>query len=427
MTEAVELSVLGAMLCDSTRTEAVFSAPEGLFLSDPGKCLFRGIRSLYGQGFALTPEALAIQLEIDQGVSHEDATGWVAEAVVAKASPENFKFMLASLSSSRVTSMVESLAGDLTKNGKRMKLDEVLSKLTGFQRELGLLDLQRAETYEKAMRDLAKQGRVKYFVPGMGPLDKVLQIDEGTVCYVGGRSAGGKTSWMLNALLNMATAGHRVGIIEIEMRRNPLASRLSGMLANLDTRKIMKGEIEAMEREHLEHVVNVKQEIISRVKGIEPSSFHADMMKPTLERWRDEWGCEIVGLDYVQICTGKGADRTREVQYISRAITAAAKDTNIPVIGLSQARRSEGDVKMQDFKESAQLEHDSDVMVTLNAADGYMPGDKQRKIWCEIVKNRNNFTTKDLLLYDLPTQVFTHTGEFAKQQPTTTQQSKPLF
>ena len=412
----MELSALGAMLNPQTRSEAVFAAPETLFASSVSRSMLAGIKTLYGEGFTISPEALSVALQVDHGHDKEVADGWVAAAVVQAASAETLPFILKSLSVSRVRQLTLDLAGGLQRDGKTIRLDDVLGRLSIFQREVSGMSHNRAETYENAVRELAGMGQVKYFTPGMPPLDKVFQIDEGTVCYVAGRSASGKTAFGLQLVYNMAAAGHRVGIIEIEMRRKPLAARLNGIMSRVDTRRAMKGETEKAEREHMIYSLDQNADTIRRIRGIEPSHFHADMVKPTIERWRDEWGCEIILLDYVQILHAKGGDDTAIVKNASRAVTEAAKSTNIPIIGISQARRSEGAVTMQDFKQSAQLEHDADTMVVLNAVDGYMPGDENREVYCEVVKSRNGMLCKDILNYHLPSQTFTHTGEIATQR-----------
>ena len=419
---AIELAVIGSMLSDETRQQALFSAPEGLFLSDEGKALFGGIQSLYGQGFPIEPDALCLHLQVEDGVEADVARGWVEEAVAKRASKDSLPFLIHSLSQSRVKSMVKALSEELAHKSDKARVGDVLARISEFQRELALLDSQRAETYDKAMMELADQQRVRFYVPGMGPLDKVVQFDEGAVCYVGGKSGGGKTAWVLNVALNIARAGHRVGIIEVEMRRKPLASRLGGILASLDTRRIMKGEMEQVEREHLRHVTEQSSSILSRVRGIEPSVFHADMLRPTMERWRGEWGCEVVIVDYLQnLSTKYHGDDYKHVTYCSRALTSATKETGMATIAVSQARRTQKqasgeaqELGQSDFKGSGQVEHDADTMLAFNLATdrNYQRGDRVMPIYCDTVKNRNGFTSSDLLLFDLPTQTFTHSGEF---------------
>lgn len=422
MTE-VELAVIGSCLDESTRQEAVFLAPDALFCSDEGKTLIAGVRALQAQGYPVTGESLTIHLQVEAGVDKDTASSWVAEALARRASKENLGFMVASLTQSKVQAMAKEMSEEVGRMASSARIGDLLAKIGEFQRDLALLDNQRAQTYEQAMRDLVTAEPVKFFTPliktisgSMSPLEKVFQMDEGGVCYLAGRSAGGKTAMMLNILMNNAEAGHNVAVLEIEMRRKPLAARLAGMRSSLNTRALATGTLNPAEREHLEHCIERDKQTISRIRGIEPSVFHANMLRPTIERWRDEWGCELVGIDYVQVLQAKGSSDRERVSAASRAITEAAKETGVAVIALSQARRSEGDVAMQDFRDSSQLENDAETMAVLNQADGYVSGDRVRPVWLELVKNRSGFLTKDLLHYDLPTQTFTHSGEFGKVQ-----------
>ncbi len=419
---SLELAAIGSCLDPDTSSLAVFEAPSELFLSDEGKVLHEGVMALYQGGYAITPQSLEVYLYTEKGVDQGVAAGWVAEAMAQRSSKEDIPYLVNALRQVAIGTMTKEL-GEQLSSGSVKRMDDVLGRISEFTHRIGALDNQGARTYKDTIIELSNLNRVKYFSPGLGPLDNVLQFDEGAVCTIGGRSAGGKTSFALNCAVNMARAGARVGIIEVEMRRAPLASRLSGILAGLNTRSVMKGEINETEREHLRYVAESNSSTLERIRGIEPSTFNIDMLKPTLERWMSEWGCEVLVFDYLQAAMSKYfGDDYRHVTYCSRMLTAAIKETGIASVVLSQARRGQktdgkqSDVGQDDFKGSAQIEHDSDTMVALNRSNdhGWMPGDRVMPVWCEVVKNRNGFTTKDLLHLDLPTQVFSHSGEYAK-------------
>lgn len=416
-TEPIELAVIGAMLVDETRAEAISLAPEALFVSRAGKYLYAGVRRLYRDGYAVTPQSLATLIHMEGGMAQADADQFVASALTRASSKADLPFTVRALSGARVRLIAEQLASNLAKGASTMKAEQLLQQLAEVQREVGLLGSESAKGYSAVMTQLAGMERVKYLVPGMGPLDNILQFDEGAVCYVGGRSGGGKTAFMLNVAWNIAAAGHNVGIIEVEMRRKPIASRLAGIAGGLNSRSVMKGEISDGQREHLRHVAQQKADIIDRIRGIEPAEFHADMVKPTLERWRDEWGCEMVLIDYIQILTSGKSDETSHVQYCSRAITKASKDTGVPVMALSQLKKphaGQTDVAATDFRGSSQLENDADTMVTLSKKDEFKPGQDTVEIYCEVVKNRNGAWAKDVLEYHLPTQRMAHSGMYVK-------------
>lgn len=420
---SLELAAIGSCLDPDTSSLAVFEAPSELFLSDEGKVLHQGVMALYRGGYAITPQSLEVYLYTEKGIDQSVANGWVVEALAQRSSKEDIPYLVNALRQVAINTMTKEL-GEQLSSGSVKRIDDVLGRISEFTQRVSNIGNSRPHTYEGAMMELLEQGPVKYFTPRikmtasaeLSPLEGKWQLDEGDVCYLAGRSAAGKTAMMLNFLLNNAMAGHMVGLVEIEMRERPLASRLSSMLSGINSRSISTGSMSPLEREHMRYAMEKNKEAIGRIRGIEPSSFRAELIKPTLERWRDDWGCEMVGIDYVQIVEAKGSTATDQVKAASRAITEAAKSTGIAIIALSQARRTldKGDVGMSDFRDSSQLENDASTMVVLNAADGYEQGSRVKPVWCELVKSRNGFLTKDLLHYDLPTQVFSHSGEYAK-------------
>jgi replicative DNA helicase len=415
-TEPIELSIIGAMLLPEVSSQAMAGSAGTLFQSSSGKLLYSAVMSVYKSGNPITADTLSTAMQIEHGVSHSDASVWVQRAIQTAATPSSLPFMMRSLATAKVRSIGDKLADSLKNGIGSMRSDELIALLAKTQRDVAAIGSEGANDYRGEMDRLSNQGKVKYFVPGIGALDKVLQFDEGTVSYIGGRSAGGKTAMLLNMAFNMAEAGHNVGLIEIEMRRGPVASRLAGRIANLNTRRVMKGILTDSEREHLRWMMSQHDKTMSRIRGIEPSAFHVDMLRPTMEQWRDQWGCEVVLLDYVQILSTNERDDTASVKAASRGVTAAAKETGIPIIALSQLRKTSESVTQQDFRGSSQLENDCDTMVVLEPeSDEPESYDTEwRRVKCKILKNRNGPKTTDILNYHLPTQVITHSGEYEK-------------
>ena len=410
-TSGIEISVLGATLSDDTRSLAVYSAPEDLFTSEQGKLLFSAIKHIYTTGHAINAQSVETCLVVECGVEQADAVSFVRAMQEKAATKQNIEFLTKALVTARVRMLTKKFGEELSTEAETIRTEGILSKIDQMKRVVTSMSPDVARSYEQATRELMEQGPVKFFVPGMGPLDNALQIDQGTVCYVAGRSGGGKTAWGLNVIYNNAVAGHQCGIIEIEMRRKPIAARLSGIYSNLNTRKVMKGEMNATEKEHLAHSLEKHLAAIRRIRGIEPSVFHVSRLQPTLERWRDEWGCELVLLDYVQIMDAPGGTTTEQVKAASRGITSAAKETGVAIIGISQVKRADGDVEMHHFRDTTQLENDADTMVTLNNEGDFDPKATQIRVKCGVKKNRNNAKAEDVLIYHLTSQRFEHSME----------------
>jgi replicative DNA helicase len=87
-------------------------------------------------------------------------------------------------------------------------------------------------------------------------------------------------------------------------------------------------------------------------------------------------------IDYLQLMTGVGENRTLQIGSITRALKGLAKELDIPVIILSQVSReaekgTRGDKRprLPDLRESGDIEQDADVVIMLYRPDFY--GDKE--------------------------------------------------
>lgn len=121
----------------------------------------------------------------------------------------------------------------------------------------------------------------------------------------------------------------------------------------------------------------------------------------------------LVIIDYLQLIPAlPGKSREQEVATISKGLKLLARQSNIPVIGISQLSRKceERDNKrpmLSDLRESGSIEQDADVVGFLYS-DFYYTKDQSTKDVCEIniAKHRNGPTNVITLNYDQPTSHF---------------------
>ena len=82
-------------------------------------------------------------------------------------------------------------------------------------------------------------------------------------------------------------------------------------------------------------------------------------------RIKRQHGLSLLVIDYLQLMSGSGENRTQEIGAISRGLKVIAKEFDIPVIALSQLSRKVKDRQdrrpiMSDLRESGEIEQDAD-------------------------------------------------------------------
>lgn len=411
-TSPIEMAALGGILHPDTVHE-VLSRVSPEHFTDFRREVYEILTKMARTGYPITEQTVVIALQ-QREMTEEVAIEWVqAMRAKAPANAHTAKFVVDSLGKARISRLTHELGQALHK-GSSQPTSAILAQISAFQRAVTQLDDSRPMSFEDTFRLLAtSRDQVRYLTPGMGPLDRAMKFFPGELTYIGADSGGGKSSWLVNALWNIAAVGHKVGMISVEMNRKQLAARFGGKLAGLDTLRVKEGTLSDVEREIMLKSVDRLKAVIDRVVSIEPYKFDADLVKPTLDRWRDEHGVEILGIDYVQrlkVNAPRVRSETDKVAYASEALAEAAKASGVPIVALSQLRRREGkEVEMNDFKHSAQLEHDAHVMASITPVHESDDG-VDRPVWFKILKQRDGPKIEDQLDYHLPTQVFTHNG-----------------
>ncbi len=124
-------------------------------------------------------------------------------------------------------------------------------------------------------------------------------------------------------------------------------------------------------------------------------------------RLQAEERLDLVVIDYVQLMQGslqrRNATRTEELADISRRLKVLAGELNVPIILLSQLKRTGGGrPKLEDLRESGGLEQDADIVAMLHRKN-HKEGGRTEFI---IEKNRNGPTGTELLTFHKDTVRF---------------------
>lgn len=241
-------------------------------------------------------------------------------------------------------------------------------------------------------------GDAKYLSWPIMELNDRLYSEPGDFILVGGYPSSGKSAWSLQCAWHWAGA-HRVGFFSLETSSEKLFDRQMASVAQVSMDDIKRNRIS---NERWEHVCSMSSEIVKRNLELVPAAgmTAADIRSVTMMR-----RYQIIIIDYVQLLSGTGANRTEQVTNISLALHRMAQDMGVTIVALSQLKRKNSDdaPESSDLRESGQLEQDADIIMLLKLENKDKP-DGPRELY--ITKNKEGTCPKILLDFDGKHQTF---------------------
>lgn len=200
-----------------------------------------------------------------------------------------------------------------------------------------------------------------------------LGWQHGDLIVIGARPSIGKTTFVLNSAVHAATAGKRVAVFSLEMRRIQLEYRIVAQLSQIPLSRILGGHIGDVDYPHISHALGLMAELPLEIDDRSGQNFWD--VRGACRRLKAEGGLDAVIVDYVQLMPGslerRGATRNEEITDISRRFKVLADELEVPIILLSQLtreneKRTDPRPKLSDLRESGALEQDADIVAFLH-------------------------------------------------------------
>ncbi|MGF1479530.1 MAG: replicative DNA helicase [Cyanophyceae cyanobacterium] len=221
-----------------------------------------------------------------------------------------------------------------------------------------------------------------------------------------GRPSMGKTALGLGVAVNIAKV-HKlpVAIFSLEMSKEQLAQRLLASETGIESNRLRSGRITQNEFEPLGMAMGTLSELPIFID--DTANLTVMQMRSQVRRLQAEKGAMgLVLLDYLQLMEGSGSDnRVQELSKITRSLKGLARETNAPIIALSQLSRgvearNNKRPMMSDLRESGSIEQDADLVIMLYRDSYYNPDSPDRNIAEVIItKHRNGPTGTVKLLF----------------------------
>jgi replicative DNA helicase len=273
-------------------------------------------------------------------------------------------------------------------------------------------------------------GGVTGIETGFRELDRMCSgLHPGDLYIVAGRPGMGKTSFVLNLAVNVASPrgahrenpgdfeapaeepGHGVLFCSLEMPKEQLAARLLAAEARVDMAGIRSAQLQ---REDWSKLTSAAAELSKLPLWIDdtPALTLLDL-RAKIRRLQAEIGrgdshvparkLGLVAIDYLQLMQGRrdAGSREQEISELSRGLKQLAKEMSVPVLALSQLNRAvetrttkDKRPQLSDLRESGAIEQDADAIMFIYRDFYYFKENADKRHIAEIIiaKQRNGPT-----------------------------------
>jgi replicative DNA helicase len=375
-----ESSLITALVYDDpTRGCGVDEAASGLtvddFLEEGCRLAFRAMLRLRSEGKPIDSPHI-VDAMIEEGVPESRATALYADASFGSPIPgciPEYAKKIKDQARGRKLAKTINLAGDRLRSGddapdvKNQLVQEIEEIETDAQpdEDHRLGDVVMPVLNAMADRFAGDESR-KGLRTGIVDLDATTTgFNRGEFWVCGAMPGRGKTALALQVAMNLAGNGFPVYFVSLEMSKDAIVRRLLKMkFGAYVTENPNEKDMHAM----LEYVADLNSLplYINDSSSLEAAELAA---RSRIRIARS--GIRLIIVDYLQIVKGAGRDRREKVSDAADTLRRLAKDTQVPVLALSQLRRPDNlndRPSMLELKESGDIEAHAHVIL-LN----YMP------------------------------------------------------
>jgi replicative DNA helicase len=237
-----------------------------------------------------------------------------------------------------------------------------------------------ASVYDHIQSVIANPNRgITGVATGLHLLDNFTSGLQGGELYIlAARPSMGKTALAITLAMNIAKNNRPVLFHSMEMNFQSLGKRILSGLSSVDLHEINRGTFEKEEFAYITQQV-VKMNNLPIFIDDSSSVDIFELKSKTLNYIR-KVKPKVIFVDYLQLARvaqkKSNSNREQEISTISQQLKALAKETNLPVVALSQLnrdveKRADKKPNLADLRESGSIEQDADVVFLLHRAEYY--------------------------------------------------------
>ena len=413
-----EQAVLGAMLNDK---EAIASASEVLsaddFYREAHRVIFSAMLELYNKNEAVDMVTVTEILKRDNKLEDIGGIAYITSLANVVLTAANVKYHAEIVAEKSVLRQLVRVSTEIAAMGYEANEDVGTLLDTAESRILEISNRKKKNDFT-AINDilmdsvqsieslLQNKGGLTGLPAGFADLDKLTSgLHPSDFIILAARPSMGKTALALNIVQNVALRAHKViggeprsvAFFSLEMSKEQLVNRMLCAEAGIDSQRLRVGEMRDEDWTHLWDACDT----MSRAKIYidDTAGITAMDMRSRARRLKAEHGLDLIVVDYLQLMQGSGkrnnsGDRQQEVSEISRSLKALARELDVPVLALSQLRRSVASRQVKRpmlsaLRESGSLAQDADIVAFLYREDYYNPETENKHTELIIAKHRN--------------------------------------
>jgi replicative DNA helicase len=417
-----ERSVLGALMLHADAVSDMHGLlHEEDFYLPQHRLIFRAILETYDTKSVSDP--IAVEEQLSRRAELDDAGGrdLLMELAAAVASPAAVYYHAEIVREKAISRHLLETCLDLSRlayenaMGARELLEDAEQRIFQIARagavgEARTISSVLQETFERldSLRD--REGRLTGLATKYHDLDDITGgLHNGELLILAARPSMGKTSFALNVVERVASAGSGVVFFSLEMSAQQVIQNMLCCRAQVHGMSLRKGRVTAEQYARLQEEAATLYEAPIFIDDSPGLSIAQARAKCRRLKQRHPEQVKLIIIDYLQLMTvgGRIESRQQEIATISRGLKAIARELSVPVIALSQLNRDVENrdnhrPRMSDLRESGAIEQDADLIMLLHREEYYKPTEENRGLAQIIIAKQRNGPTGDITLRFFP-------------------------
>ena len=403
---------------DALSTAVGLLNPED-FADFRAKVVFQALTSMFRKEKPVDFITLSDTLSSDGTLERIGGQSYIDELVNANPYAQNVKAHAEIIIDNSIRRKLEQVGRTLINSAKNMSIsvqsaidDAEVNILQASQNKTSENVLRVRETIPSVFRKIENSmnthgNAITGYATGFSDLDRFTGgLQPGSLNVIAARPSMGKTAFAMNiAQFGGGDSNAPVLIFSVEMPSEQLIQRMISAESGVDLSRLTRGLFDSAEFEEVRRACDT----VSRrnIYINDSTTLSAMDFRGHCRRFKTRHpDLALIVVDYLQLMSSgeqaaRTANRQQEVSDISRMLKATARETECPVIALSQLsrqaeNRSDKKPQLADLRDSGAIEQDADLVMMMFREDYYTENENNdltdSVAEIRVAKNRNGST-----------------------------------